>query len=536
MDNPMSRGPKNCRHGQTDPSHSEGNGKLEQLRATADQLRIRVLHTLLAARKKTGQWSRRAAPVLARVKQVTEPITEPVIRKVYVRTIQARRALARHPVSPLLYATVAMLLLGVGIFRSTYVRAYAVTVDGVAVGTVQDTAHFEETMANVESRVANVLGTAYDYEANVTYTPVYAAPHSITSREEMEAQLFDSAGAYTDVCAIYVDGRLAGYGENEAQVRALLEGLKTPYITEDTIHVAFQETIELTAAQIPSNEPVDPARLEATLRDYTVEQVLYTVEKGDTFNAIAYSHEMTPAMLKELNPGVQIDKLFIGDQLTLQQAVPLVSVLTINNENYEAVLDSPVEYIDTEDLYRGETKVKVQGEDGLALVNADVSYLNGLETSRQVNSSQTLKEPTTTVLYRGTREKPKTASKGSYIWPVSGTLTSRYGYRHIFGSTSFHAGIDIGCAYGKAIRAADGGTVTFSGWQSGYGYLVILTHDNGDKTYYAHNSSLVVDEGDKVYQGQTIARAGSTGRSTGVHCHFEIRRGGSTVNPLNYLP
>ena len=82
----------------------------------------------------------------------------------------------------------------------------------------------------------------------------------------------------------------------------------------------------------------------------------------------------------------------------------------------------------------------------------------------------------------------------------------------------------------------DGGTVTFAGWSGTYGYLVTIDHGNGFVTYYAHNSSLLVSAGDKVYKGQTIARAGSTGRSTGSHCHFEIRVNGTRVNPAAYLP
>lgn len=99
-----------------------------------------------------------------------------------------------------------------------------------------------------------------------------------------------------------------------------------------------------------------------------------------------------------------------------------------------------------------------------------------------------------------------------------------------------HKGIDISGSYGAPIYAADGGTVTYSGWMSGYGYLVIITHNNGYTTYYGHNSKLLVSNGTKVYKGQQIAKMGSTGRSTGNHCHFEIRYNGSTVNPLNYLP
>ena len=136
----------------------------------------------------------------------------------------------------------------------------------------------------------------------------------------------------------------------------------------------------------------------------------------------------------------------------------------------------------------------------------------------------------------GTKERPKTASKGTYLWPVSShRINSYFGGRKIFGSYSYHSGLDIHAVYGEAVKAADGGTVTFAGYKGSYGNLVIIRHDNGVETYYAHNSSLVVSAGQKVYQGQTIAKAGSTGRSTGVHCHFEVRVRGTAVNPLNYL-
>ena len=79
------------------------------------------------------------------------------------------------------------------------------------------------------------------------------------------------------------------------------------------------------------------------------------------------------------------------------------------------------------------------------------------------------------------------------------------------------------------------GTVTFAGYKGSYGYLVIIRHDNGTQTYYGHNSKLLVSAGQKVYKGQQIAKAGSTGRSTGTHCHFEVRINGKAVNPLNYL-
>lgn len=119
----------------------------------------------------------------------------------------------------------------------------------------------------------------------------------------------------------------------------------------------------------------------------------------------------------------------------------------------------------------------------------------------------------------------------SLIKPISGVLTSRYGYR--WGST--HTGIDIGASTGTSIKAAASGTVTFSGWKGSLGQLVVISHGNGVQTYYGHCSKLLVKSGTKVSQGQVIAKVGSTGRSTGPHLHFEIRVNGTSLNPLSYV-
>ena len=126
---------------------------------------------------------------------------------------------------------------------------------------------------------------------------------------------------------------------------------------------------------------------------------------------------------------------------------------------------------------------------------------------------------------------------GAMGWPCSGPITSPFGYRThpIFGITIFHAGIDIGVDYGTPIHAADSGVVVYSGWISGYGNAVIIDHGGGVSTLYGHNQSLAVSEGQSVSKGSVIAYAGSTGNSTGPHCHFEVDVNGSPVNPMGYL-
>ena len=126
---------------------------------------------------------------------------------------------------------------------------------------------------------------------------------------------------------------------------------------------------------------------------------------------------------------------------------------------------------------------------------------------------------------------------GAMLWPMAGPVTSEFGWRvhPITGTQKFHSGVDIGGDYGQPIAAAQGGTVEYAGWISGYGNAVIISHGGGISTLYGHCQSLAVGVGQQVSQGETIAYCGSTGNSTGPHCHFEVRQGGEPISPYSYL-
>lgn len=140
--------------------------------------------------------------------------------------------------------------------------------------------------------------------------------------------------------------------------------------------------------------------------------------------------------------------------------------------------------------------------------------------------------------YNG-RYKDRLKSTGTYNWPVTGTITSGFGYRSAgstngVGSTN-HKGLDIGASMGTPVGASDGGTVIFAGWDGGYGKCVRIQHDDGTITEYAHLSWWDAKVGDTVAQGQTIGNVGSTGNSTGPHLHFGVKKNGSYVDPTGYL-
>jgi len=118
---------------------------------------------------------------------------------------------------------------------------------------------------------------------------------------------------------------------------------------------------------------------------------------------------------------------------------------------------------------------------------------------------------------------------GQFVWPVGGNITQRFVW--------YHPGIDIANNSAPGVVAADAGTVVMAGWPApwSYGNRVLIDHGNGFSTLYAHLSAIYVSPGQTVSRGQSVGKMGSTGRSTGIHLHFEIRKGGAAVNPLSYL-
>ncbi len=123
------------------------------------------------------------------------------------------------------------------------------------------------------------------------------------------------------------------------------------------------------------------------------------------------------------------------------------------------------------------------------------------------------------------------------LWPVDGIVTSGFGYRPhpIYGEELFHQGVDIAAWFGTPVYATADGIVQFSGWNGGYGNVLILDHSHGFATVYGHLERFLVDQGASVKKGQQIALVGSTGLSTGPHLHYEVRRYGHAVVPNGYM-
>jgi murein DD-endopeptidase MepM/ murein hydrolase activator NlpD len=204
------------------------------------------------------------------------------------------------------------------------------------------------------------------------------------------------------------------------------------------------------------------------------------VQKGDSLASFLARNGVSRAELKSFNPGLQLNDLTVGRELRVAQAAPVQSMLAIR-----------------------------------PTVSGAAAW------------------PIRPSLKPGSTPAERLKFGRHYLWPTKGVFTSGFGWRW----GRMHKGIDIANNTGTPILAARDGVVAFAGWSGAYGYLVEISHADGDSTRYAHNSRLLVRKGQMIRQGSRISLMGSTGRSTGPHLHFEIRRaGGAALNPLSKLP
>lgn len=442
----------------------------------------------------------------------------------------------RHPVAFFSGALVVVVLCAL---LSLYTIGTTAVYDGTEIGTVSGFSTVNAVVDDIEDITRETLGDKdYTVDTRKLDTSVgVVRRQSVESREEFTEELSAALDKVEYAYVLYIDGEAVAATTFPNALEEMLDQLKKSYVTSSTVDSYFVEQVDIREEYVDVSLVMNLGNIAEILNATKAGEVTYTVEAGDSYYYIAELYDMSVDDLLDANPGYDPKLLRVGDVLTISNAVPYLTVVNVERQNYVQDVPYPVEYQDDDTMYQGDYKVLSPGEFGKADVTANVTYINGEETDRQVVASVTLSQPVTETQARGTIPRPTWFPTGSFRWPCSGTLTSYFGYRNtgIRGASTYHQGIDIGNSYGTAIYAADGGTVTYSGWQGGYGYLVIVDHGNGYQTYYGHNSSLIVSVGEHVYKGQQVARMGSTGVSSGNHCHFGIKINGTFVNPLNYL-
>lgn len=415
--------------------------------------------------------------------------------------------------------------------------AYEYIYNGKVLGVVKN----QEDVYKTIDIIGDKLSVQYeaditiDKEKDIRFNKVVAFSQDIDDQEDILNRLTYMRDMKANGRGIYIEGKLMAVLESEKTAKAILNEIQNKFLKEnDSIEykkVGFAEDVAIKDVETKLGNIEPKEKVLEYMMTGAVEQRIHLVQSGETFSEIAKMYGMKQSELQATNPDVVPEKLHIGQEICLNQIVPLVTVQTTEVAQYIEPIPYEIQYENTANLYKNEQTVKSRGTNGEKDVIAEIVRNNGIEVSRKEISSTILSQPVSQVVLVGTKEPPPLIGTGSFIYPIRGTLTSRYGTRW----GRLHSGIDLAAPTGTHIKAADGGKVTFSGYNGALGYMVAIDHGGGRVTWYGHCSKLFVKKGERVYQGQHIANVGNTGRSTGPHVHFEVHINGKTKNPLNYL-
>ncbi len=427
------------------------------------------------------------------------------------------------------------LLAVIGIYIWVSGTAYAMKINDVEIGKVKNQKVAEAAIQTFKQKLQEQNKCEISFTSGITYTKSRASKKELLQGAELEEALKKSMKYSLQAFSIYVNGNPVATLKSKGIADAVLKEIQDIYLkTVDQTklkEIGFAEKVEVKAEFTELGKIMEKEDTVSYLAKGTNEIKLHTIESGESFWSISKKYKMSLQELERANPGVDSEKIKIGQTLNLIMPKPLVSVKTV--ETVTAIENVPyeqkVELTDT--MYKDETRVKVKGQYGEKEVVADVIRVNGLETGRTILSEKPLKDPKAEIIVKGTKALPPKKGTGTFSFPSRGSITSRFGLR--WGRR--HEGIDIGAPVGTPVRASDGGVVIWVGTDGGYGKLVKVDHGAGYISYYGHLSKYYVSVGQKVYKGQKIAAVGNTGRSTGPHLHFEIRKNGVPKNPLSYL-
>ncbi len=324
--------------------------------------------------------------------------------------------------------------------------------------------------------------------------PVTTTANLLSDAETVASRLRSGGNGINAACGLYVDGILKAVCESADEMQALLDSARDTYLAEGGIFKGYANSVVLSEIYVTDG---------------------YFSE-----------HKATA------------EKMINGDYD--------VRFLTLVTDEYEEAVPyaTSVEY--TSSKKQGYEKITTQGEDGLRTVVAHVTYLNGERISAQEIESRITVSSVNEVKLVGTKKTPvrhsgyvlassiKSDSKSELYFPIE--CTSNVYITSFWGDDRGHKGIDISAPSGTEIYSAADGTVSYSGYRSDYGYVIIVDHNDGKtQTVYSHNKKNLVTVGDKVTVGQTIACVGATGNATGNHLHFEVRINGSAVDPTPYV-
>jgi len=451
----------------------------------------------------------------------------------------SQTAIRRIKIGVLGAVALGTITIGAALYLNTGPDVYQLTISGREAGYLTDAELVAKAVEEIKAELSEHVNGAeiiVDDEAIVLeIADVKAKKVKLLNGKQVKEKILsaDLCRAYT--WAVNINGSNVASVLTEQDARNVLEGVKRHYLTEgsEVIGAEFKEDVTITRTAIDPTNILTPEEAVQLILTGTKEPKVYTVQSGDTMWDIAAANGMSLAELESANPGLNPNRLKIGQQLNLFQTKPYVTVQTKEIVTATEKIDYKTVYENTDTLYKGEIKIKTPGVYGTREVRTEVVKENGVVIASAELGSVVTAEPQNQVALKGTKSLATFTGTGALSSPVARIeISSAYGVSR---GSSRHTGVDFRNPKGTPIYAADDGVVIAVTSGGSPGKMVKLSHGNGLETWYEHCDTILVSVGQVVKKGEQIATVGKTGNATGYHLHFEVRKNGVPQNPMNYL-
>lgn len=430
-------------------------------------------------------------------------------------------------------------------YGSGFEYGLAVEYNGKELGIISSEAEFEEAEKEVKQRVSY---SGSNDQFNLEIKPEYSlkiitdSDKYISASQLANIMLESSDEELTTAYGIYVDGEFVGAVRNREEVQDALADRLLHYEVEGIVRdVSYVKKVEYTEGIYLTDSIMTERSAISMLTSSRKKRGAYVSQEGDSAAKICQMYNMTLEEFSAMNPEIK-ENIRTGKLVNVYETESFLPIQYIRERDTLSFIDYETIEVETSSLNLGVRSTLVKGERGEKLNKIEVTYVDGIESSRRVLSSRTVKQPVVEEIGIGTYtampDDPATVffgapliGDGSFGWPLNGGWVS-----DTFISNRNHQGLDLAAPEGTEIYAARSGMVVSAGWNDGgYGNVVMIDHMDGYQTVYAHMSLAIAMEGQYVEKGQLIGLVGNTGYSFGAHCHFEVRYNGVNQDPANYL-
>jgi murein DD-endopeptidase MepM/ murein hydrolase activator NlpD len=435
--------------------------------------------------------------------------------------------------------------------NSNLTTVYYVYLNDTFVGIVSDKDAIKELITKKSKEIEkSYKNMDLQLGSQITYIPEQVF-HSTANNEATLKNLEDASYMQAKSAAIVIDGNPVVYLDNQDTAKQVVKKLELKYVTEDQLKgiteskkatslpplkenesrlldVRLSKKVSIEEIKIEPNKIITADQAVTFLQKGTLVEQKYKVQDGDVLGSIANNHGLTLKQILALNPGLTEESVLKPEQeVNITVPKPFVDVIVEKEVNLKEAIPYQTQVVNDSSLPKGENREKQQGNNGLQSATYRMTVQNGQAIKKDLINKTILQNPTNHIVVKGTKVIPSRGD-GNLSWPtVGGYISSKSGYRW----GKMHKGIDIARPSNLTIKAADNGVVVSAGWDGGYGNKIVINHQNGYRTVYAHLSSISVGVGQTVAKGSAIGVMGATGDATGVHLHFEVYKNGVLTNP-----